>query len=254
MRGQDFTLPGLNLEMIWVEPGRFSMGGGNGEFDGQPVTNVTLTKGFWLGKYELTQSQYNAIMHAGTHGPYNLPAQYVSWDDAMEFGRKLSEIVKSAGRLPEGYAFSLPTEAQWEYACRAGTTGEFAGDIDEMAWYGGKASLGDPLFELDAPAAKASGTSPHGFQPVGQKKPNPWGFYDMHGNAQEWCLDWYASKLPGGDVTDPTGPPAGKGRVERGGTWFQPASQCSSATRRAASPFHRTGEGMRIGLVPVSSQ
>jgi formylglycine-generating enzyme required for sulfatase activity len=246
---QNFVLPGLKLEMIWVVPGRFSMGGGDGPFDGKPVTQVTLTHGFWLGKYELTQAQYNAVMRQDAFPATDVPAQRVSWNDAMEFCQRLTVMMRKAGKLPAGFAFTLPTEAQWEYACRAGTVGEYVGDVNALAWYGGSAQVaGSLFFGADPTASSKAGSGPY---PVGRKKPNAWGFCDMHGNAQEWCRDWYAVQLPGGSVVDPTGPSSGVVRVERGGTWFQSAPECSSAARRGASPIHRTGEGFRVVLATL---
>jgi formylglycine-generating enzyme required for sulfatase activity len=246
---QSFVLPGLQLEMIWVAPGRFSMGGGDGPFDGKPVTQVTLTHGFWLGKYELTQAQYNAVMRQDAFPATDLPAQRVSWNDAMEFCQRLTLMMRKAGKLPAGFAFTLPTEAQWEYACRAGTVGKFAGDVNALAWCGGCAQVaGSLFFGADPSAGSKAGSGPY---PVGRKKPNAWGFHDMHGNAQEWCRDWYAVQLPGGSVVDPTGPSSGVVRVERGGTWFQSAPECSSSARRGASPIHRTGEGFRVALATL---
>jgi formylglycine-generating enzyme required for sulfatase activity len=248
-REQNFVLPGLQLEMIWVVPGRFVMGGGAGPFDGKPVTQVTLTHGFWLGKYELTQAQYNAVMRQDAFPATDLPAQRVSWNDAMEFCRRLTVMMRKAGKLPAGFAFTLPTEAQWEYACRAGTVGEYAGDVKAMAWYGGSAqAAGSLFFGADSTVSSKARSGPY---PVGRKKPNAWGFYDMHGNTQEWCQDWYTVQLPGGSVVDPAGPSSGVVRVERGGTWFQSAPECSSAARRGASPIHRTGEGFRVALATL---
>lgn len=135
--GANFTLPIIKLDLIWVEPGSFEMGG-EGEYDGKPITKVTLTRGFWLGKYELTREQYETVMHhipSGTHGRPDMPAQNISWHMAMEYCEKLTELAHSAGRLPEGWAFTLPTEAQWEYACRASMTNQTSTNLDEVAWY-----------------------------------------------------------------------------------------------------------------------
>ena len=137
--------------------------------------------------------------------------------------RKLTERERSAGRLPEGFEYTLPTEAQWEYACRAGTTEDFAGGLEAMAWYD-----------------QNSGSTTH---PAGQKQPNAWELYDMHGNVGEWCRDWYQDHLSGGSVADPIGPALGSARVVRGGDWHSTARDCRSADR------YRVGPGIRFNVL-----
>ena len=150
----------------------------------------------------------------------------------MEFCRKLTTLVRSAGSLPEGYVYTLPTEAQWEYACRAGTTGDYAGDLQAMAWF----------------TENAGGTT----HVVATKQANAWGLYDMHGNVWEWCADWYADKLPGGSVSDSKGPASGSFRVFRGGSWGGVAAGCRSANRLGDSPGLRNGYlGFRLALSSV---
>ena len=232
-----FAIAELGIEMIAIPAGTFEMGSENGNSDEKPVTRVTFSKPFWLGKTEVTQGQWQALMGSN---PANFkgddrPVETVSWDDAMEFCRKLTERERVAGRLPEGYAYTLPTEAQWEYACRAGTTGDYAGNLDDMGWYD-----------------KNSGSTTH---PVAQKQANAWGLYDMHGNVWEWCLDWYAEKLPGGSVTDPAGPSAGTDRVSRGGGWISGAGFCRSAHRYWYVPGNRFNFlGFRVSLAPQVSR
>ncbi|MEO2029662.1 MAG: formylglycine-generating enzyme family protein [Fuerstiella sp.] len=152
------------------------------------------------------------------------PVENVSWDDAVEFCRKLSELPaeKSAG-----YVYRLPTEAEWEYACRAGTTtaysfGDSKSELGEYAWY-----------------RKNSGDTTH---PVGGKPPNAWGLYDMHGNVLEWCQDWY-EYYPSGSVTDPTGAASGPYRVYRGGSWISRSGYCRSADRYGRAPDYRFSSG-----------
>ncbi len=240
--GENFTTPissTVNLDMIWIEPGTFMMGSpGNSSVEAQH--QVTLTKGYWLGKYEVTQKQYKAVM--GTNPSWytndNEPVEMVTWNDATNFCAKLTEIEKAAGRLPAGYRYTLPTEAQWEYACRAGTTTDLNSgknlsnkdqcpEMDEVGWYNGNSA------------------SPHS---VGQKQPNAWGLYDMHGNVQEWCLDWYRD-YPTSSVTDPTGPATGLSRVMRGGTCVYYASKCRSASRNRNTPDSSFEDsGFRVAL------
>lgn len=215
-------IPDLNLELIWVEPGTFLMGSPPDEplrnkAEG-PQMKVTLTQGFWLGKTEVTQAQYEAV--TGTNPSalktvgQDAPVDRVSWIDAMEFCRTLNAREQAAGRLPKGHAYTLPTEAQWEYACRAGTTGSHAGEPNAMAWHDNN-----------------SGATTH---PVGTKKPNAWGFHDMSGNVLEWCLDWYGD-YPGGSVADPTGPERGYYRMARGGSWRTDSRPGRSAARSGGS-------------------
>ena len=141
---------------------------------------------------------------------------------------------RAAGRLPAGWTFTLPTEAQWEYACRAGTTGDYAGDLDAMAWYN-----------------MNSGSKTH---EVGTKKANAWGLSDMHGNVLEWCADWYARYPSASSVTDPTGPSSGSLRVLRGGGWDDSAAIARPAIRRNNTPGYRYSIlGFRLALVPQVS-
>jgi formylglycine-generating enzyme required for sulfatase activity len=233
-----FQIPDMGLSMVWIEPGNFTMGSRNGDSDEQPVTQVRISRGFWLGKTEVTQSQWRRIM--GTNPSSfrwdDLPVENVSWMDAVEFCRKLTERERAAGRLPEGYEYTLPTEAQWEYACRAGTTGDFAGTLDAMAWYN-----------------RNSGEKTH---PVGQKTANAWDLCDMHGNVWEWCLDWNP-RCSGGQATDPTGSSTmADGHVVRGGSSRTDASGCRSARRGWITPWNHDDydPGFRLALSFGSNQ
>ena len=168
---------GLNMDMVWIKPGSF-MRYYKVNSSSELPQQVTLTKGFWMGKYEVTQAQYKAVMGSNPAKNYgvgdNYPVYYVTWHDATNFCAKLNAQEKAAGRLPNGYEYTLPTEAQWEYACRAGTTGDYnvnGATLSDLGWY-----------------ADNSNSKTH---PVGQKKPNAWGLYDMHGNVCEWSFDWY---------------------------------------------------------------
>jgi len=253
------TIPDLNLDLVYIAPGDFLMGTpeqsmvvkwfylarekltkqpnlGPGRDNERPVTWVTLTQPFWIGRTAVTQGQFQAVIGTNpsnfTPAGWDAPVENVSWDDAMAFCQTLTEREKAAGRLPTGYAVMLPTEAQREYACRAGTEGPFAGDLDAMAWYGPN-----------------SGDTMH---PVGTKQPNGWGLYDMNGNVLEWCQDWYAGKLLGGEVINPTGPPSGSNRVLRGGGWYFDAAYCRSAYRSDRDPGYRSNYvGFRLALSAV---
>ena len=250
-KNQNMTIPLsyiVDLDLIWIEPGTFMMGSPKGELGrvaNEALHQVTLTQGYWLGKYEVTQEQYETIMGTNPSDIKEdvLPVDSVSWNEAMEFCAKLNAQEKAAGRLPEGYEYSLPTESQWEYACRAGTTtalnsGKNLSDelrspeVDEVGWY---------WYNCDETHR------------VGQKKPNAWGLYDMHGNVQEWCLDWYDDHYPTYPVKDPTGPDTGQHRVLRSGGWNRTAHDCRSANRRHGNPetTHIVSVGFRVALAPI---
>ena len=224
---------GTGQKMIWVPAGSFRMGDltGKGKSNGKPVRTVKLS-GYYLAATEVTQGQWEAVMGTTLRQQeakkqsgnivgesHDHPMYFVNWDDAMEYCRKLTKRERAAGRLPEGYEYTLPTEAQWEKACRAGTNGDHAGDLGEMAWY-----------------QDNSGSETH---PVAKKKPNAWGFHDMHGNVWEWCLDWHSDPYDASDTRDPRGPAPGSLRVLRGGGWSSRPSLCRSADRWWGTPGYR---------------
>jgi len=245
------TLPNaVTVDLVWIDPGTFTMGepcpdgawqiGDPTSDESSPIaacpqTVVTISREFWLGKTPVTQGQYRAVMGSNpsnfVEAGVDAPVEQVSWDDAMDFCQKLTEQERAAGHLPEGYAYTLPTEAQWEYACRAGTTEERYTNLDKIAWY--------------------RDNSDHTTHPVAKRQPNSWGLYDMLGNVMEWCLDGYGI-FPGGNVTDPTGPgwcPYGDYRVFRGCCWYQAARNWPSADRHGAEPgYRRSGLGFRLAL------
>jgi formylglycine-generating enzyme required for sulfatase activity len=243
-----FQIPDLDLPLVWIEPGNFAMGSRNGDSDEQPVTQVRISHGFWLGKTEVTQSQWRRIMgtNPSSFRGGDLPVENVSWVDAMEFCRKLTERERAAGRLPEGYEYTLPTEAQWEYACRAGTTGDFAGTLDKMAWYFPNsavktASLNWAIIDCSEGYIRVT-------HPVGQKTANAWDLCDMHGNVWEWCLDWNGP-YTGGQATDPTGASRGDAHVIRGGSCEKDASGCRSTRRGWGAPGKRDYDlGFRLAV------
>ena len=214
------------IQFVWVPAGEFLMGSESEEADDdeQPLTRVRISQGFFLGKYEVTQAEWRAVM--GTNparftgcGP-TCPVERVSWeDDVQEFIGKLNA---AAG----GNRYRLPTEAEWEYVARAGTMGDRYENLDAIAWY-----------------TDNSGSRPH---PVGQKEPNAWGLHDMLGNVWEWVGDWYGD-YPGGAVTDPRGPGSGTMRVFRGGGWDHYAGDCLASTRFYGPPgFRNFGLGFRL--------
>jgi formylglycine-generating enzyme required for sulfatase activity len=224
-------------DMIWIPSGTFTMGTSTGdpdsEVDEEPRREVTISSGFWMGKYPVTQAEYEAItginpsffngvrhmLAPNTDYGYEptRPVESVSWEDAVAYCVALTNQERAAGRIEENMRYRLPTEAEREYAARAGTNTRFSygDDLDYS-------QLKDYAWFLD--------NSDFRTHPVGQKLPNPWGFYDMYGNVWEWCLDWYGP-YTSGPVTDPQGPKTGENRVLRGGTFANVASWCRSSNR-----------------------
>jgi formylglycine-generating enzyme len=232
-----------NLQMIWVEPGTFTMGSPTteaGRGSNEAEHNVTLTNGFYLGKYEVTQAQYEAVMTGNTNSLSATPSQYsgnnrpvekVSWDDAQIFLTRLNAAEQAAGRLPSGWSYVLPTESEWEYACRAGTTTVYS--------WGSSITSSNANYNNNIAQTRD----------FGQYAANPWGFYDMHGNVWEWTADWYQAAYPSGTVTDPTGPASGSSRVIRGGSWSNPGAALRSARRDYPTPGTRISNlGFRVGF------
>ena len=222
-----------------------------------PQTVVTLTKGFYMGKYLVTQGEYLAIMGINpSHfaGDTNLPTEACGWFNATNYCGKLTAREQQAARLPANWAYRLPTEAEWEYACRAGTTTRFShGDdpgytnLAKYGWYDANS------YGTNKPPGVFYLVQRHYFttHPVGQKLPNPWGLYDMHGLLSEWCQDWFGP-YPGGAVTDPQGPPTGTERVIRNGSWLDDAYALRSAMRYSTEPDNASGiYGFRTVLAPA---
>ena len=186
----------MGMEFVTVAPGAFIMGSDDGRNDEKPAHQVTITKGFLIGRYEVTAGQWKAVM--GKEPPNFksdfLPVQFVSWDNAQEFIGRLNQ-------RNDGYVYRLPTEAEWEYACRAGTTGAYPDNLEWLAFY--------------------EANSGHRVHQVGEKHPNAWGVYDMNGNMEEWCQDWYDKDYYAhSPETDPQGPSSGKERAVRGGSFL----------------------------------
>ena len=238
------TIADLGLDLLRVEPGTFLMGSpddepGRNKVEG-PQRRVTLTQPFWLGRTEVTQAQYAAVVGVNPStfqaNGGDAPVERVSWLEAMAFCRRLTARERAAGRLSQDYEYTLPTEAQWEYACRAGHAGAYAGEPDALGWF-----------------ATNSGGTTHA---VGGKRPNAWGFHDMSGNVLEWCRDWYGP-YPRGAAIDPSGPAHGYYRVARGGSWRTAVETGRSAARGGGSAGRQDytlGFRLALGRVPVARE
>jgi formylglycine-generating enzyme required for sulfatase activity len=230
--------------LTWIPAGTFVMGSPTSEVDRNinegPQTTVTLTRGFWMGTYAVTQREYTNLMSSNPSyftDSLDEPVEFMPWTDATNYCYLLTQRERTAGRIPANYQYQLPTEAEWEYACRAGTTTRFSYGDDP-----GYANLGAYAWYADN-----SGSATH---PVGQKLPNPWGLYDMHGNVWEWCQDWRAT-YPGGSVTNPLVLPSltATNPVLRGGSYYFAGQYLRSAQRGAMSP--PTGMRYDVGLREV---
>ena len=233
-------------DMVWIPVGSFLMGSPTNEVgrfsDESPQTTVTFTFPLWMGPYPVKQQDFQSVMGinpSGFTGDLTRPVETVTWEDATNYCAHRTQQELASGKIPSGFQYRLPTEAEWEYACRAGTTTMFNyGDdpsylnLTNHAWY----------------TANSAETT----HPVGQKPPNAWGLYDMHGNVWEWCQDWYDS-YPGGSVTNPKGPAVGTSRVLRGGSWDDTAPFCRSACRVADDPAAAAYlvYGFRVVLAPI---
>jgi len=267
----------LVTNLTYIPPGAFTMGSPEAEAERYsiegPQTQVFITEGFWVGKYEVTQAEFAALMSNnpswfnGLRYDYdptcscyrnvdygtNLarPVEQVSWNDAVAYCSALTQRERDAGRLPTGYSYRLPTEAEWEYACRA--------EISTAFYYGSALRSGMANFvgtqEYDSSVGTTvnrNGAYLHVTVPGGRYAPNALGLYDMHCNIREWCSDWLSETLPGGVVTDPKGPPTGTVKILRGGSWREGATSCRSAYRGYASPdLNYVTFGFRLVLAPV---
>ena len=225
------------IQMCWIPPGGFLMGSPKDELGrtkDETQHQVKISQGFWMGKYPVTQRQWEAVM--GNRPSYyghsllenlledsegkvvwkGLPVEQVTWYDICGNDKRMGGFLGQANaKSPRGFAFDLPTGAEWEYACRAGTTGSYAGDLDSMAWY--------------------SQNSRHQTHQVGEKSSNDWGLHDMHGNVWEWCSDWNGAYTKT-EAVDPQGPVTGFIRVIRGGAWISDCNGCRSANRHGFGP------------------
>jgi formylglycine-generating enzyme required for sulfatase activity len=239
--GDEVDVGGVRL--CWCPPGKFVMGSPRNEPERRPGENpveVTLTKGFWCGKYEVTQDLWKRVMGSlpsvlDQGAGDEFPIYNVNFAEADDFCGKLTEQLRAAGALPEGWEFRLPTEAQWEYACRAGTTAATP--------FGPSLSSRQANFLGEFPYnGGAVGPSLNRTCEVGQYPGNPWHIHDTLGNVFEWCRDWYHARLPGGvdpDLHDVPGTPSEHGtisRVRRGGCWADKGWPCRSAFRLRFEP------------------
>jgi formylglycine-generating enzyme required for sulfatase activity len=225
----------IGMKLVLIPKGTFTMGSPearHSEFEAEH--QVTISRDYYLGVYEVTQEQYENVMgtNPSVFRQLRNPVEQVSWEDAVEFCKRLSELTeeKAAGRV-----YRLPTEAEWEYACRAGSTtkysfGDDEGQLRDYAW-----------FDVN------SSSKTHR---VGQKQQNAWGLFDMHGNVWEWCADWYG-EYPKEPLTDPVGPAKGLSRVDRGGSWNSGAAYCESSSRLRFNLANRPHYiGFRVALSP----
>lgn len=248
--GEQRTIAGV--EFCWIPPGTFRMGSPPSEAerrdDEGPVT-VTLSRGFWTGKYELRQKQWLALMGSFPRVPDkgrgdDYPVYWVSFVEAEEFCRRLTARAHATGALPRGWEIQLPSEAQWEYACRAGTT--------TASSFGNRLSAAEANIGSPYPGGTATNWTGKS-TPAGSYRANAWGLHDMHGNVWEWCRDWYHRRLPGGadpDLSSEPGAPNRDGtysRVRRGGAWIEQGWACRSAARLRFEPERRSDHiGFRV--------
>jgi len=247
--GDEITVGGVRL--CWCPPGKFIMGSPRSEPErrpGEDQVEVTLTKGFWMGKFEATQGEWKRVM-GKLPGPLTVelpegddfPVGNVNFAETEAFCRKITELEHQSGKLAKAWEFRLPTEAQWEYACRAVTTTATA--------FGDKLSSRQANFKGKPYNGAEPGPSLGRAAKVGSYPANAWGLHDMHGNTFEWCRDWYHSKLPGGIDPDLYLAEASS-RVRRGGCWADEGWPCRSAFRLRFEPERRYDHiGFRVVLV-----
>jgi formylglycine-generating enzyme required for sulfatase activity len=233
-----------DTNLVFMQPGTFTMGSPTDEAErgsDELQHTVTISRGFWMGKYLVTQEGFRSVVGwnpSQIRGDPTLPVEALFWTDATNYCALRTAQERTAGLIPTNYVYRLPTESEWEYADRAGATTRFSyGDdpgytsLTNYAWY----------------SANSVGTT----HPVGQLLPNPWGLYDMHGNVMEWCQDRYGT-YPAGSVTDPQGAVSGTYHVVRGGSYYFDGRYCRSATRDANSPaIWVLDVGLRVVLAPV---
>ena len=225
--GKHYTVPDLDLKMIWIPSGKFVMGSPKSEpghrYEEEDLHQVIISRGFWIGQFEVTQTQFETITggNPSTFKDPQMPVHKVNWEDAMEFCETLTDRENSMNRMPDKWGFNLPTEAQWEYACRADTTtvfnfGNGAEELPQYGWFSDN-SDGSP-------------------KTIGTKKPNPWGIHDLQGNVGEWCFDWYGKAYPDDGSVDPITKKGSAFKIFRGGTYTDISDRCRAAYRNRATP------------------
>lgn len=244
--------------MVWIKPGTFTLGSPDSEPQRNrnegPQMVVTISRGFWMGVHEVTQEEYLAMVGANPswfHGDRSAqggknfgtdmsrPVEQVSWSDATNYCRIRTTAERRTGRIPAGWSYRLPTEAEWEYACRAGAR--------SSTHYGFGDDLIGARLNQHAWFSENSGGATH---PVGKKPANAWGLMDMHGNVSEWCQDFYGT-YHGGTATDWVQPRPEESRVTRGGGWVDPADDCRTAGRSSVDPLGTDScLGFRVVLSP----
>lgn len=241
VKDQSWTVPGLGMQFVYVAPGNFQMGSVDGKNDERPVHAVNISKGYWVGKYEVTQTEYEEIngKNPSFFKKTNRPVEQVSWDNAVCFCQKLTQRERSAGRLPPNHEYCLPTESQWEFAARGGVASKgykYSGgeNLDSLAWY-------------ESNSSRAT-------HEVGTKSPNELGIYDMSGNVWEWCQDdWHGNYVDAPSDGSRWGDGTGSNRVFRGGSWDHGANYCRVASRDINSPDHGGHDlGFRVVLTSSS--
>lgn len=238
--------------LIQIEAGVFMQGSQVGYFYDRPLRKTELTYSFRMSAKPVTQREYFALMYSNPSyfKGHELPVENVTWYDAMAFCRKLTAVLKAGGAIQDGYLYRLPTETEWEYACRTtpGQSASFDGDPARKPlpeyWWGDNAEVLDQY-------AWHRGNSANSTHPVAEKKPNPRGLYDMLGNVSEWCVDWFAP-YSRDEATDPSGPEKGEHRSRRGGAWASIPWRCRGADRVGVKPECRSALlGFRVVLGPA---